>query len=204
MEHAAFTVEPYGLGVAHGLGPVLHVADVVSPAAQLGGDAVGDAGLELERLGLFAPGTAIEPAGSLDGFLHVKTIVDDAGEHRGLALGLSLAPHGAKQERRLAVTQGHGRDDGVERPLAWLQSIGMLRVELEKRAPVLEEDARPLGHKAGTELEVDALDERHGEPVLVGGAHVDGVAAHAGVDAGGRLRALHVDLLPTLPCVLLG
>src|SRR6202000_11315 len=55
----------------------------------------------------------VKPARHIDGFLHVAAVIEDVGQHVGLADRLILAAHHAKRHHRAAAPGGEARDDGM-------------------------------------------------------------------------------------------
>ena len=110
------------------------------------------------------------------GLLHVHAEIDQVDQHLHLSLRLHVAAHDAEDEPRLAVLRHHRRDDRVERPLVRFQSIGVLRVEGEQHAAILEGEAEFGRHQAGAEADVVALDQRDAVAVLIDHAQINRIA----------------------------
>src|SRR6266849_5054539 len=107
----------------------------------------------------------------------IETVVHDVDQDLGLKLRLAVAPHRSVQEPWPPFARGHRRDERVPGALLRLQPVGVIRVEAEVAAAVLQQHSRPLGDDAGAEVERDALDERDKVSVLVRRTQIDGVAA---------------------------
>src|ERR1700733_9278869 len=60
----------------------------------------------------------MQAARHIDRFLHVASIVQDVGQHVGLADRLILSAHHAKRHHRAAALCSERRNDGVQRTLA--------------------------------------------------------------------------------------
>ena len=106
-------------------------------------------------------------------------------DHRdvGLQVDLRLAvgAHAAEHRPELLFPERERRDQRVQRHLARLEAIGMLRVEREVRAAVLQHDAGLGRGDARSEHAVEAEDERGRVALRVDRGHVHGVAGQAAV-----------------------
>ena len=81
------------------------------------------------------------------GCVHMEVVQDKA--HLQVALGLHEGAHDTKTGEQVALWVGdHARDDGVVGPLARAQAVGVLGVQDEAVAAVLQAEAAPLRHDA--------------------------------------------------------
>ena len=95
-----------------------------------------------------------------------------------MALRLHVAAHHAKAHHRLAVFGEEAGNDRLERPLARRHAIGVVRVEREAIAAVLQRHAPLRDHDARAEAHVVALDEGDHHAGGIGGSEIDRAAAH--------------------------
>lgn len=66
-----------------------------------------------------------------------------------MALGLHEAPHDPKGAEEVPIGVGsQAGDDGVVGPLVWGHTVGVLLIQYEVVAPVLQNKAAPLWHNA--------------------------------------------------------
>ena len=112
--------------------------------------------------------------------------------------GRTRAGHGSAAGRRRPSTpprptagaprpEQHPGQQGVQRPLARLQDVGMRRVQAEIAAAVLVVDAGRRVHDAGAEAHVVRFDQADRVALRIDGGEVDRPAARAGWStAGGR------------------
>ena len=94
------------------------------------------------------------PAGRVAGRLRLLAVVQHAHQGLQLSLGLHVASHDAEAHHRRAVAHQKARDDGVEGPLAAGHHIGMLGVQAETVAAVLQADAGARHDHARAEAHV--------------------------------------------------
>src|SRR6266852_4093949 len=108
--------------------------------------------------------------------LDVHFEVYDIGDK--LRVGLRLIPptHNAEGDAHIPLLH-HGRDDGVEWPLAGLQCIRGCRIEGEEGTAILQGKTRSRSDQSRPEILKVALDERHHVSFAVHDAQIDGVAA---------------------------
>src|SRR5438552_6698674 len=101
----------------------------------------GKAVLHVQRVARLAEReTTGQESRQLDGFLDVQAEVDHASIKLELDLRLAIRAHAAKHAPELAVSLGHGRDQGMQRYLPGFEAIGMGWIEGEIRpstTPVL-------------------------------------------------------------------
>ena len=90
-----------------------------------------------------------------------------AASWRGPLPGRARLPRGGSPA---AVPRHQAGHRGVQRPLPRLQPVGVPVIQREVAAPVLQHDARALGHHPASEDAVEALDQAHPAPGPVGGA----------------------------------
>lgn len=105
-----------------------------------------------------------------------------AEENLHVALRLHEPAHDAESavQRPVGRVGHHAGDDGVVGTLPGLQFVGVVRVEAEVGAAVLQREAAALGDDAGAKTAIVAVDEGRGVAVLVRDGEVDGVAALEG------------------------
>ena len=128
------------------------------------------------------------PAGGVQGLLGVQVEVHVVHDHLDVALGLHVAAHDAEGTHGLAVLHQEAGNDGVVAALAGLEGVGVLLIQGEVVATVLEGDAGTAHHHAGAEAHVVGLNEGDHVALPVGTAEVDGAAFWGngvGVDLGG-------------------
>src|SRR5438132_8367836 len=107
------------------------VADFLQPLDDGGGHAV----LEL------VDALIMQAARHIDRLLHVAAVVDDVGQDMGLPDRLILAAHHAERHCRAAIPGDESWDDGVQRPLAGCDAIGMAGLDAKTAGAVLQENA---------------------------------------------------------------
>ncbi|MNT02266.1 hypothetical protein D3C72_1367560 [compost metagenome] len=93
-----------------------------------------------------------------------------------MSLWLHRAAHHAEAGIRLAALGDEGRNDGLERTLARCVAIGMVLLQHEHLAAILQDEAQPRRRHAAAHAAVVGLDQRHHHAVGVGHGHVDRVA----------------------------
>ena len=108
--------------------------------------------------------------------LQVHPEIEQIHEHLAMALRLHVAPHHAERHQRHAVLRHERGNDGVERPLARLQVVGMTFLEREQGPAVLQAESEVGNRVSRAEPGVVALDQRHHHPPRVGGAQERGLA----------------------------
>ncbi len=111
--------------------------------------------------------------------LWVETVIQHAGEHLHVTLRLHETAHHAEGGVECAVISicCHAGDDGVVGALARLQPVGVIGIETEIGAAVLQGEAPAARHDTGSEAHVIAVDERAGVALAVHHAEIDRVAA---------------------------
>jgi len=100
----------------------------------------------------------------------MKMEVDRVHHDLHMTPGLHEAAHHAERSYRLAAASEKTGDDRMIRLFPRLQAVGVIRVEREVGAAVLQRDARSRHDKAGAESHVVALDERYHIAFAVCGA----------------------------------
>ena len=93
-----------------------------------------------------------------------------------MALRLHRAAHHAEAGIRLAALGDERRDDRLERALARCVAVGMVLLQHEHLATILQDEAQPRRRHAAAHAAVIGLDQRHHHAVGVSHGHVDGVA----------------------------
>src|SRR5262252_222322 len=101
----------------------------------------------------------VQAARHIDRFLDVAAIVEDVGHHMTLPDRLVLAAHHAERHLRAAVPGDQAGNDGVQRPLARRDAVGMTGLDAEAAGAVLQEDARLVGDDCRAEGMRDRVDE---------------------------------------------
>ena len=87
-------------------------------------------------------------------------------------LRLVEAAHDAEADADVALLHEAG-DDGVQRPFARRQLVGVPGFQREQGAAVVQREAGARRHQAAPEALEDALDERHDVAVAIDGGQVD-------------------------------
>ena len=100
-------------------------------------------------------------------FLEIHPEVHEIDDDLHMALRLDVAAHDAVCNQRQAIFRDESGDNGMKRTLPRAEIIGMLRIQAEPRAAVLQAEAQPARHVPRTAAMVDGLDERDHVPVLV-------------------------------------
>ena len=136
---------------------------------QTGHDSVGDRFLGHDLIALE------EHARCVQRLLGVHAVAEDVVDDVDVANGLEVCAHHAERHVWRALLQRHGRDQGVKRPLARGDAVGMGRVEHEAFATVVEIDPGLDGGDAATEIAVERVDERDRHAVLVDDGEADGI-----------------------------
>src|SRR6267154_3643165 len=108
----------------------------------------------------------MQAARHIDGLLHVAAIVEHVGQHVALPDRLILPAHHAERHDGAAVFGGKAGDDGVQRPLARPDAVGMAGLDAETTGAVLQQDACLVGDDRRTEGMCDRIDERTDVAVL--------------------------------------
>ena len=97
-----------------------------------------------------------------------------------MALRLHVAAHHTETHAWFAVLGQKSRNDGVKRPLASSDHVGMLRVLREPHPPVLQADPGARHHNAAAKTHVVGLDQAHHHARLVGCGKVNRAALGRG------------------------
>ena len=93
-------------------------------------------------------------------------MVHDVGNELRVRLRLVQPAHDAEADVHVALLH-EGRNDGVERPLARRERVGMVGIHLEQPAAILQREAVIVHHHARAEMLVEALDQRDDVAVAV-------------------------------------
>ena len=117
------------------------------------------------------------PARRIRGRLGVLAVVEDPRHHLHVALMLHVAAHDAEAHGWRAVAQNEAGDDGVVGALVRPDGIGVVGIEHEAGAAVLQGNAGARHDDAGAEAHVVRLDQRHHDAVLIRSRQIDRVAA---------------------------
>ena len=141
--------------------------------------------------------TGVVEARRIPGLLVVHPKIHQVDDNLDMPLRLHAAPHQTEGRVGCSIPPHEGRDDGVEGALAGLEGVGVLGIEGEERAPVLDSDADLGHHIAGAEAGVVGLDQRHQHAVRVGRHQKGRVSVVEGWVTGldGLGGPLHVDEL---------
>src|SRR5262249_31636518 len=132
-EDAAFPIDFYDLTAAQGF---RRPFDLVAAAAELGGDGLRHALLEAEHA------FRRVAARRIGGGLRVAAASQHLAQYLDMAHRLIVAPHHAERHGRAPILHGHAGNDGVHRPLARRDRVGMAGPHLEAHAAIVEEHAR--------------------------------------------------------------
>ena len=90
-------------------------------------------------------------------------VVEQRHDHLQVTLGLHEAAHHAEAGPQAAIgTRGHGGDDGMVGALAGRQGVGMVGLQAEIVAAVLQGKSPASRDDAGAKAHVIAVDERAG------------------------------------------
>ena len=100
-----------------------------------------------------------------------------------MGLGLVEAAHNAEGNALVGVGEEAG-DDGVQWALVWGDAVGMVGVDVEEAAAVVEVEAEIVGGDAGAEFVEDGLDPGDHVSVFVDDGEVDGVFKFGGFGGG--------------------
>src|SRR5262245_44875628 len=77
-------------------------------------------------------------AGTVEGFLRVKIIIEHCADDLEMSLGLHKTAHDTKTRPQLTIFDGHTRNNGVIRTFAASQRIGVRRIKAETCAAILQ------------------------------------------------------------------
>lgn len=160
--------------------------DVVAPLPQpldgLFADSLLDVDAAVQHLADLGRAGADADAGRVERGLRVHVEGEHVEEDLDVALGLHEATHDAVHRVQGAVGRvgHHGGDDGVVRPLARREHVGVALAQREVGAAVLQREAAPLGDDAGAEAAVVAVDEGYAVALLVRHGEVDRIAVVVG------------------------
>src|ERR1043166_973323 len=106
--------------------------------------------------------------------LDVHAVVDKVGYILGMRERLVGPAHDA--EPNMHVTALHkGRNDGMKRTLARLESVGVRAVKRKQRATVLQGKSHSIDDYARTKAGVVALDERSNVAVFIDYGKIGGI-----------------------------
>src|ERR1700730_498301 len=130
-----------------------HAAGLMPELLQALDDVGGHAILEL------IDAFVMQAARHIDRLLHVAAAVEHVGQHMHLPDRLILSAHHAERHHRAAIFGREARNDGVQRPLAWRDAIGMAGLNAEAATAILQENARLVGDDRRAEGMRDRIDE---------------------------------------------
>mmetsp|Transcript_19740 Transcript_19740/g.78614 ORF Transcript_19740/g.78614 Transcript_19740/m.78614 type:complete len:568 (+) Transcript_19740:124-1827(+) len=155
--------------------------DDVAARLQVADDVLADARLDRDRAAVGHEGAARRIGRALvvvprrvARLLQAEAVIDEIRDDLRLALRLHEAAHDAEREPRLVVLEGEARHDGVVRPLPRRVDVGVVLLEREQSAAVLQREAADRELRA--EAVVVGLDERDHVAVLRRGGQVGRVA----------------------------
>ena len=74
--------------------------------------------------------SSLAEPGGLQSFLNIHSEIDDVGDELRVRLRLVVSAHDPEADVNVVLFDERG-DDGVQRPLARLKRVGMLRIQLE-------------------------------------------------------------------------
>ena len=103
-------------------------------------------------------------------------MVGDIRHDLRVAHRLIVRAHDAEREFAPACTEGERRDDGVHRPLARAERIGMVGIDDETGTPVGQHDAGLLRADTHAEMGIKRIDQRNRHSVPVDHCDVHRVA----------------------------
>ena len=119
-----------------------------------------------------------------------------------MSQGLVGAPHDAESD--VVVTVFHeGGDDGVKGALAWGEGVGLGRVEHEKGAAILQDEAHAANGDAGAEAGEIALDQRDDIALPIDSGEISCIAGGRRAALGIAVGFLGIDELSALLRVIL-
>ena len=118
------------------------------------------------------------PARGFDRFLHRHPVVHQVGDHLHVTLHLAVRARRAQRVGQAAAGRGtavarslptehHHRVHRVAHPLARLQAVHVVRVQVPVGHAVVQQDARIARHQRGTPAALDTLQLAHRVPVPV-------------------------------------
>src|ERR1700733_5725090 len=108
----------------------------------------------------------VQTARHIDCLLHIASVVQNVGQHVGLADRLVLTAHDAKRHHRAAALGCERRNDGVQRTLARCDAVRMAGLDAEAGAAILKQNAGLVGDDGGCPGMGDRVDERANVAVL--------------------------------------
>src|SRR5690606_14517363 len=97
--------------------------------------------LELQAVAGVGEGFAEQEARPRERGERVHVVVDETREHGGERLRLAVGTLRAVENARLATLEIHARIERMERPLAGLKPVRTLRIDPERGAAVVPENA---------------------------------------------------------------
>ncbi|QNG73598.1 hypothetical protein EIELFIGP_02424 [Stenotrophomonas maltophilia] len=112
----------------------------------------------------------------ITGFLQVHPEIHQVHHDLRMALRLHRAAHHAEAGIRLAALGDEPRNDGLEWTLARRVAVGMVLLQHEHLATVLQDETQTGRCHAAAHATVVGLDQRNHHAVGVGHGHVDRVA----------------------------
>ncbi len=84
-----------------------------------------------------------------------------------MAHRLEVTAHHAERKLAAAVAERHGRNDGVHRPFARADGVGMRRIGGKTCAAVVQHDAARRGGDRDAEVGEQGVDQRHRHAVAI-------------------------------------
>src|SRR5258708_38549739 len=137
--------------------------DEMAAALELVDGAARIARLDVQRVARLAEREAArEPARITDCLLDIAAVIDHGDVSLELDLRLAVGAHAAEHRPEFLLLERQRGNQRVQRHLAGLEAVGMLWIEREIGAAVLQHHAGRAGGDAGAEHAIEAEDQRGG------------------------------------------
>ena len=186
------------LAATHGLYIFAPDADLVAALGQLLQRMLGHARFDID---ITAGSAVLEKARGLQGLLQAHAVVDVIGHELRMGHGLHRAAHDAEADMLVALFH-EGRNDGVERALSTGEHVGMLGIEIETRAAILQHKAHAFHGDARAEAGIYALNPTSDVAVFIHDGEVGCVASDRVAGVHLAVRAIGIDLGGALASVV--
>ena len=139
---------------------------------------------------------------SLERLLDVEAVVDDVGDDLDVRLRLVPASHDAESDTEM-IALHERRDYGLQRAFSRRERVGVMTIEVEQAAAVLEHESGTVGDDRRSERREIALNERRDIALTVDGAEIRRIAGvHrelTSIDT--CICAARIDQARALPCI---